>query len=346
MSELHKVPFNLQYFADGGAAGATGGEGGAEGAAPAVASQPTQAKTKYSGVRRYGQQPADIPQAPPVKEDKPEDAPAEKEQEPAPQADPDAEFDDLIKNKYKEQWQKRADSIAKDRHAKWKAAQEQLDTYTSFLTKVAARYGVDPTDINAAMAAFESDKAYIRELAEKEGRTVEEMEPIIQLRQEKAKADAELARIKAEQERIQQEQRSAETVQRWRMQEAEAKQRYPDCDVLADYNHPDPQKRAQFRGMLHSGLFTVEQAYKAIHAEELAAKAAAEAEKAAKAKLAAEIQARGSRPAENGTSGQVATVPPFDPSVLTERDIQEMRRLAREGQHFTPEEYYARKMKG
>jgi hypothetical protein len=355
MYELHTVPFvpnlfdvkqsdiqqfDLQLFAEGGAA-ATGAEGAGTGAPAAEAAQPKPAG-KYRGVSHYGAQAAKpVAEVAPKEEKQPEVAPEavpEKEAEPV-QVDPEAEFDKLAKGQYKDQFQKRVDAIINKRFGEVKTLQESNTALNALAAKVAARYGVDPTKLQDVESAFDADDAHLQAAAEKAGMSVEALRIQESQRQENFRLQQEAAALRQQAKDAAERQKANDDVARWMSQEAEARKIYPDLSVKAEWNNPDPQKRAQFRGMLDAG-FDVPTAYKSVHHDELVAKAAQEAEKQTKVKVASDIQARGARPLENGTSGQTATLPAFDASVLTDADHRDMRRRAMAGERFTPEEYY------
>ncbi len=352
MRKLFTVPFDIQYFAEGaeGGTAGTGGEGGAEGAAPAEAAQPEQAAAKYRGVRRHGAAPADAPQAPASQEPAAEAAPAANEQEAGQaEADPDAEFESLIKGRYKDQWQKRADAVVNRRFAETKALaqmnkalQESQNALGPVLATLYARHGIDPDAEDARQKlqkAIENDEAYLAHEAGRRGMGLEEFKRQEAMERAHAQSQRELQQFRsAEHQRkleTQRQQRLAQDMQRWRAEESELKKAFPGFNLDQEYQNPD------FQFYLHAGR-PVEQVYKLLHQDDILGEAMQYTAQKTREQMAKDIAARGSRPPENGASGQAAQIPPFDPDRLTDADIADMRRRARNGEKVDPATYMRR----
>lgn len=329
MQELHTVPMELQFFAEGagGAAGAggEGGEGGAPGAAPAATAQPERGK--YRNVTRHepAANKASIPVMPA------EAAPAAKEQEAAP--NPEAEFDALVgkDGKYREFFQKRTDSIINRRFAETKALQEQQAAVTPLLAKIATRYGVDPTDLKAIDKALDEDRTEITALADKLGVTEEVAEEIQKGKRMTAALEAE-KKIRAEQERNLLKQRQIEAIhEQWRQQSAEMQGIYPDFNFDKEYANPEFQR-------LLAAQVPVRAAFEVIHRDEIMGGLVHHTAQKTREAVAQDIQARGNRPPENGTTGTVATVQGFDYARLSKAARQEIEQRAMRGEKIGPKE--------
>jgi hypothetical protein len=85
----------------------------------------------------------------------------------------------------------------------------------------------------------------------------------------------------------------------------------------------------QFRQLLQSNV-PVRTAFEVIHRDEIIPAAMQYTAKTVEQKLANKLVANGARPAENGSSGQSATITKSDVSQLTKEDRREIaRRVAR-----------------
>lgn len=304
-------PMNLQLFAEGGAA--AGGEGGGEGTG--VTAQAAAVQTK--GVKNnplanviYGKQPQE--KAPAAEVQKNADAKAD----PAP--DLDAEFEELIKGKFKDQYNKRTQDTVQKRLKGAKETEERLTAMNPLLDMLSARYGVKADDTSGLIKALEADDAFLENAAAEKNMDVPAYRELLQLK-------GENARLKQHSEdQFKQEQRNKQYAI-WEQQAEEAKKRYPNLDLNVESQNP------QFRQLLFAGV-DVGAAYTAIHMDDVLAGAMQHTAKTVEQKLANKIAAGNSRPAENGASGQSGVVIKSDPSTWTKADRREAARRAARGE--------------
>ncbi|MFR4021050.1 MAG: hypothetical protein ACLT07_08505, partial [Clostridia bacterium] len=153
------IKLHLHMF-DGGAAG--GAEGGAEGAA----------STQDSGAEPtvvYGKDPAADDGTSQVGSDEGGDDPDSNESE----EDIDAEFEELIKGKYKQQFDGRVHSIMQNRFKNAQDAKDVAAKWQGATAALAAMYGIDGTDPEALRKAIENDDGLFSAQAEAQGLTPE-----------------------------------------------------------------------------------------------------------------------------------------------------------------------------
>lgn len=200
------------------------------------------------------------------------------------QEDLDAEFEALIKGKYKSQYDKRFQESFDRRHKDYKQTQETLKGMEPMLDMLRQKYGVkDLKDLQKAIV--EDDSYYETEAAER-GISVEQLKYMKQIERENAK-------FRQQQEESRQQEAAREKVNRWIQQEAGMKNQYPAFSLRAELQNPD------FEQLLLSGV-DVETAYKVTHMDEIMGGAMNYTAKKAVEKTVKGIQARGNRPDEAG----------------------------------------------
>ena len=294
---------SLQIFAEGA------GEGGAQGqgvTAGAASQQTKGVKSNPLGDVQYGIQEEGAPAAgvQTVTTTEPEDL--------------NAEFDKLIKGKFKEQYgAKVQDTIQK----RLKGTQETVDKYnalTPTLELMARKYGVDVGDIDALSKAVADDDAYYEQEALERGMSVKQLKEFKKMERD----NAELRRQMQEKER---KANADRLVASW-MQQAEAiKQVYPSFDMNAEMNNP------KFLDLLKSNI-DVRTAYEVLHKDEIIPAAMQFTAKTVESKIAKKIAAQASRPIENGVSSGSPAVVKNDVTQLTKADRQEIIRRVQRGE--------------
>lgn len=224
--------------------------------------------------------------------------------------DPEAEFEALIKGKYKKQFGDRASKIVERR---LKESQKTQQEYSALLDKLYMRYGV--TDAESLSKAMDSDKAYIEEQAVAAGMSAEQF-----VRARKLELENEKFRQaqQAQQEKAHRDQVFAE----WMRQGENVKKIFPAFDFeteIADDN---------FTGLLSKGL-DVLTAYKVCHFDEIQTGTIQAAVADTQKRVTEDIMARGKRPVENAAGAQAAVSGKVDirNSTKAQRDEWERRIL-------------------
>ena len=305
---------NLQLFAEGGAGGAAGGTGGDGGTAQGQGVTAEAASQQTKGVKnplasvKYG-----------IQEDA---APAAEVQQTTEQPDLNAEFEQLIKGKFKDQYDARMQDTIRNR-LKGKDSQiaeltGKQDAVTPILEMLGKKYGVDAKDIEALNKAILDDDSYFEEEALQRGISVQQLKEIRKMERENADLRKQM-----------QEQKTKENADKlyaqWLQQEQETKQVYPSFDMKAEMQNPE------FVNLLRSNV-NVRTAYEVLHKDDIISGAMQFTAKTVESKIAKKIAAQGARPAENGMSSGSAAVVKSDVSQLSRADRDEIRRRVARGE--------------
>ena len=302
---------NLQLFAEGGAAGGTGGDGGTaqgQGVTAEAASQQTKGVKNPLASVKYG-----------IQEDA---APAAEVHQTTEQPDLNAEFEQLIKGKFKDQYDARMQDTIRNR-LKGKDSQiteltEKQDAVTPILELLGKKYGVDAKDIEALNKAILDDDSYFEEEALQRGITVQQLKEIRKMERENENLRKQM-----------QEQKTKENADKlysqWLQQEQETKKVYPSFDLKAEMQNPE------FVNLLRSNV-NLRTAYEVLHKDDIISGAMQFTAKTVESKIAKKIAAQGARPAENGMSSGSAAVVKSDVSQLSRADRDEIRRRVARGE--------------
>lgn len=294
------LTLNLQLFAEGGDGG-TGAEGTA---GSGVATTPKGVKSNPLADVKYGIQP----------EESVQNANAQVTDEGA--VDLNAEFEELIKGKYKEQYNAKMSDTVQKRLKGTKEQVAKLESLNPVLEMLGKKYGVDATDAEALIKAVEEDDSYFEEEALELGIPVEHLKQF-------KKTERENAELKRQMDEISTKENAAKIYQGWLDQAEEAKKFYPSLDLETEMQNP------RFVDLLRNNI-DVKTAFQVLHQDEIMPAAMQYTAKAVEQKITNNIIANGQRPTENGNSSQSASVIKSDVSQLTKADRQEIiRRVAR-----------------
>lgn len=286
----------LQLFADGAESGVTG----------AAAVSPSGDTSPNAVV--YGKQ---------------EEAPAAEVQneETPPVVDRNAEFEKLIRGEYKDLYNAKVQSTVQQR---LKATKDTVDKYNAFLPTMellGKRYGVDIKDTDALVKAIEDDDAYWEREAADRGSTVEDVKRLY-----KAERDASVMRRQMEERQARDE--ANKQYNAWMQAAEEIRGIYPAFDLEGEMGNP------QFTRLLRNGV-DMRTAFEVIHKDEILPAAMRYAAKETERRVTASIAAGAARPSENGNSSQSAARVKSDPSALTSRDFEEIRRRVNRGEKIS-----------
>ena len=259
------IYFGLQLFADGGAGGDGTGAAGSD-----AGSQGGQ----QPGTEANGQQSA--PQEP--------------------------TFEELIKGKYKADYDARVQKTIQSRMKGAKANEERLTRLEPLLQTLGQRYNVDAGDVDALMLAMDNDEQLWQAEAIDKGMSVEQLKHMRTMERENAmfRRQDELNRRDAA---------ARDTYMQWVAQAEAAKEKFPGLDL------PTLLENSQFVGLLQSGV-DVESAYWAMYHDDIMQAGMAKATKAAEEKLAASVASGSRRPLESGNG--------TNPAATTKVDVNKM----------------------
>ena len=316
---------NLQLFAGEGA-----GDGGGEGAAPGdnnadaghqrlldlgVPADKIRKNRAYK-LNAPAPKPADGGQAKP-QETKPEQAAAadnpteDKTDKPTRMS-----WDEIMADP---EYNKQMQATIQARLRSAKGAEEALGKLTPALELLARQHGQDPAnlDYDALAKAISEDKSFYEDKALEMGVSVETAMEIDQ--DERAKA-----RKQREQERTIEQQKIQQHFEKLHQQGEVMKKTFPGFDLMTELKNP------AFARMTAPNVgISVEDAYYAVHRNEIQTASMQVAAQKTAQKISNSIQAGRSRPSENGTTGQAPSVTTFDYRNASKEQRDELKRQIR-----------------
>jgi hypothetical protein len=227
-------------------------------------------------------------------------------------------FVDLIKGDYKQEADKYIQGIVRERV---KNSKDMIAAQGDILNIVAAKYGMDTSDLAALKERVSNDDAYYEDRAMEEGLTVDQYKRI-------AQAETKAREYEAQIQQQQRDQAAQQQIAKWQAEADQVKQVFPSFDLQAEIANPT------FAKLLQNGV-EMRSAYVAAHDAEIMQGAmqytAAEVRKA----TANDIAARGTRPRENASSSQASASLHTDVSKLTRADREALSRRAAAGEIVT-----------
>lgn len=226
-------------------------------------------------------------------------------------------FEDLIKGKFKQDYDKRVQA-AIDR--RFKAQNAEMDAIRPILAALQQRYKVaDGKDApQQILQAIENDRSYLRQFAEEHGYTEEQAEHVM-----KTERDAQLYQAMMERQKTE---ANRQNELRKLQQQAEAvRAQYPDFAVEAEMQNP------RFMEMMRRGVDMMT-AYEVAHKDDIINRAVQDAEK----KFNDKVRAKQDRPDENGAGvSSTAAVTAVDISKMSRKEFQAFQKRVLSGEKFT-----------
>jgi hypothetical protein len=310
MKENFKL--NLQLFAEGaGASGEGGGEGTPSGENATVAAEQRlrelgvpEDKIRKRASKVASRMPSQAVKTEPVAQ-KTEET---KEESASPNETPTEEpketparmsWDEIMKDP---EYNAKMQETMRNRLKTAKTAEENLNKLTPTIELLARKYNLDPNNIDydALNKAVNDDDDYYENKALEMGVSVETAKKI-------DKQERDTAREQAQAERTIQEQRIQQHFIKLEQQAEAMKKVFPNFDLRKELQNP------AFARMTHPNVgISVEDAYYAVHRNEIQTASMQVAAQKTAEKISNAIQAGSRRPDEAGTSSQAPSVSTFD----------------------------------
>lgn len=303
---MKKFKLNLQMFAEGGDSGSSASSDSSLGSNLGVSEETTNGRGDSLDEIVYG------------KQDEALTTGAESDSN----GEDRVSFDELIKGEYKEEFQKKTQSIIDKRFKETKGLQEKLAKQESIMSMLAEKYGADATDIESLQKAIESDDSFYEEEALRKGLTVEQFKEVKRLERENE------AFRRAEEEQAKR-QNSERIYAEWMAQAEELQAKYG----LEGFSMEEETQNPDFVRLLQNGI-SVESAYKAIHMDQMLTGAMAATASEVRNKISNNIASRQARPKENGLSSSTSQIFKSDPSQFTTADMEEIRKRVMKGERI------------
>lgn len=200
------------------------------------------------------------------------------------------------------EYNKEIQAIVQNRVKQAKQSEEKMQKIAPMLEVLARKYGQDPSniDLEALNKAINDDDDYYEDKAFKMGVPVETAKKIDQ-------QERDTKRQQVLQQKTEEEQRIADHLKKLEDQGNELKKTFPSFNLRTELQNP------MFARLTAPGVgLSVEQAYYAIHRQEIDALRNETIAKMTAEKMSASIQAGQRRPQENGVSSQAASATTFD----------------------------------
>ena len=312
MTKLYLFPADLSMFAegsgDGSAPAAPTGDSNTTPAAPGQGQRKGEYANTYFGKLPDG---VSAPQAS-AADSQAGDKPAQN----AP--DKDAQFRDLVRGEYKDEYTKATQELINKRFKETKALEKQVAEQQKVLDTMFTKYGISDGDLAKLQKSIDDDYNMWAEAADREGLTVDTYKEMFKIKQQNAEM------LRAEQQRQQEAQANAQ-MQQWLAEEQELRKTFPNFDIRAEIQNPD------FSRLLQTGV-SVETAYRVIHMDDIVSNAMKTTASLTEKRVADSVKAKGVRPAENGTTAQSAFTLKDDVTKLNKADRAEVVKRALRGE--------------
>ena len=322
---------NLQLFAGEGA-----GDGGGEGAATGESAvDPGQQRLRELGVpeskiRKNRAYKLNTP-APKPAATAQEQAPEQQEQAAAandPAEDKTApntrpSWEEIMKDP---EYNKQMQAVVQSRLRSAKGAEENLGKLAPALELLARKHGQDPANIDyeALAKSISDDNDYYEDKALEMGVSLETAKRIDQ-------QERETARQQREQQRTLEQQKIQQHIIKLEQQGEALKKVFPNFDLRTELQNP------AFARMTSPNVgISVEDAYYAIHRNEIQAASMQVAAQKTAQKISNAIQAGSRRPNENGASGQAPSVSTFDYRRASQEQRNALKKRIRSGEKIFP----------
>ena len=327
MKEIKRL--DLQLFAGEG----TGGEGGGEATSGENASVAAEQRLRELGVpedkiRKRASKVASkmtpqVANAEPT-EQKTEEAnvvSAPTEDNPSEETKTDTptrmSWEEIMKDP---EYNKQMQALMRSRLRSAKTAEENLTKLTPAIELLARRYNLDPTnmDYEALAKAIDDDDSYYEDKALEMGVSIETARKV-----DRQARDAE--REKVEAEKTLQEQRIQQHFVKLEQQGEAMKKVFPNFNLQKELENP-----AFFRMTSPNVGISVEDAYYAVHRNEIQTAAMQVTAQKTAQKISNSIQSGSRRPDESGTSSQAPSVSTFDYRNASREQREALKKRIRE----------------
>ncbi len=224
------------------------------------------------------------------------------------------------KTKYKTQYDADVQNIVRGRLKDAESNAQTLAALQPMLESMAKQFGVNASDHQALIDRYFDDDSLYEQEASETGLTVDAVKQMHKLRTERDRAQAEVSKFTAQ---AQMEQHLRGLVQ----QSDSFRAKYPA------FNLDEAMQDERFVRMTSpNGGLTVEQAYAALHHDEMQAYAMQQAAQQSRIQAAQTVQANMARPRENAARGMAPAAPVRnDPSTLKVKDFRSILDQARSG---------------
>ena len=239
-------------------------------------------------------------------------------------ADPRARaqaYKEFTRGEYKDLYDADVQRIVQQRLRGAKGAEESLGKIQGSLDLLKKTYGTD--DLDRLNEAIMNDSRYYEDEAMKRGMDVETYKALQQ-------KDALIEQYRQQQEAEAERQRQTQQVYRWRQEEQQLKQTFPEFDLETEMENSN----GELFQMLNRGV-SLEHAYLALHMDDIVGNTVQAAMMRGQQKTLEAVRANGLRPAENGAGDARAGKGDIDLSKLTSKQMRDIEKRLMRGETIT-----------
>lgn len=233
-----------------------------------------------------------------------------------------------FREKYKDQIGQDIQDAIQRRFKNQQSFEDQYNNLLDGLAPLFLKYGLDGSDIDGLKDALAKDDSLLEDMAFSEGLTTEAMRERLRDRQENARLQKELDRIRNEQIEAQASRDAYNQYNAWVKEAEELKQLYPNFDLTAELENDE------FRNDLINSGKSLRKVYEATHLQEIIEGAIQTTAKKSQEAVINNIRARGMRPPENGTRMGSVSVKK-DVNDLTDKDIERIYERVKKGDRIS-----------
>ena len=223
-------------------------------------------------------------------------------------------------------YNKQMQAVVQSRLRSAKGAEEALGKITPALELLARQHNLDPANIDydALAKAISDDERFYEDKALEMGVSVETAKRIDQ-------EERDTARQQREESRTLEQQKFQQHIMKLEQQGEAMKKVFPNFDLRKELQNP------AFARMTSPNVgISVEDAYYAVHRNEIQAAAMQVTAQKTAQKISNAIQAGSRRPEENGTSGQAPSVTTFDYRNMSPEQRKLLKDRIRSGEKIYP----------
>lgn len=234
-----------------------------------------------------------------------------------------------FKEDFKSEHKAEIESIIKDRLKKSSKENSELNgklkTLAPIIEANAKKYGIDASDIDAIVKAFEDDDDNLRAEAYEREMSVEQLKAVKGIEKE----NRSLREANEEHERrlreVAEERKRQEQFDKWNSEAEELKTIYPSFDPSSELQNE------KFARLLGLGV-DMRTCYEITHKDEILRGAMQYTADKTAEKIANSVIANGARPSENGLSSQAAAISTPDVSKMSRAEIEAIKKRVRSGE--------------
>lgn len=242
-----------------------------------------------------------------------------------------ATFDELLNDgEYKDEFDKRVQSIIQKRFKTAKAAEERMTKLSPLLDLIAKKYGVENLDdVDTLVQKVTDDDAYYEDEAMERGIPVDALKQIQKVESENRVLKQAEAERQAEAEEAERRAEFDRLFMQVRAESDNIKKVYPAFDFDTEMRDPNFMRLAFTQGV---GPKT---AYEIIHKDEIIGGAMQYATQRAQEQTAASIASGNKRPVEGWTGNASPANTKIDVSSLTPQQMKDYIKRAQRGEKIT-----------